>query len=115
MNQDLYVQPYKQAKFSKYIDLFTNFSKIVTIIIIVLAMSDAYIFKMGYGIKLFTEPAYVLSFLSFAIIILGLTVFNGADYRSKISSEKTYKLIGELSVEKAKNNIIYILKVNSEL
>ncbi|MDB0185954.1 hypothetical protein CTY70_07920, partial [Acinetobacter baumannii] len=98
MNQDLYVQPYKQAKFSKYIDLFTNFSKIVTIIIIVLAMSDAYIFKMGYGIKLFTEPAYVLSFLSFAIIILGLTVFNGADYRSKISSEKTYKLIGELSV-----------------
>ncbi|HFF4736984.1 TPA: hypothetical protein ACGC37_003485, partial [Acinetobacter baumannii] len=118
MQDDVYIEPFKQSDLSKKIDKYLNFvlalGLLAFLICIILTIVDAFIVKAGFSNKFFeiknTGYAIVI------VVIVGLIGFlNGTFGRTQIKQEFIYKLVNEAQTQKLKNNIFVILKHNEIL
>ncbi|MDN5637654.1 MAG: hypothetical protein L0G48_05835, partial [Staphylococcus equorum] len=112
MQKDLYIEPFTVSNFKKFLDKLC-IAGMVLMMIAMLAFAVYIVANTyGYSIERSTEQKLHLIFMIYVAVSALVYWIVNPKSRKAIPDPACYQLIKSLSSEKAKKNIMYIIKVN---
>lgn len=115
MQKDLYIEPITVSNFKKLLDKLC----IAGMVLMMLAMIALAVYIVantyGYSIERSTEQKLHLIFMIYVAVSALVYWIVNPKSRKAIPDPACYQLIKSLSSEKAKKNIMYIIKVNGKI
>lgn len=115
MQKDLYIEPFTVSNFKNFLDKLCISGMILMMIAMILFAVYTVANTYGYSFERTTERKLHLIFMIYVGVSALVYWIVNPKSRKAMPDHVCYKLINALSSEKAKKNIMYIIKVNGKI